>query len=256
MRQPRVRTPEGYDAGFFEANSGSTIQSAREIIPLILKLYTPSSIVDVGCGSGGWLRVFADYGIQNYVGVDGPYANGPWLEIPVTHFVAADIPSGLGSLGAFDLAVCLEVVEHLPRSAGIRLVDELSRLAPIVLFSAGNPVQPGVNHINGRWPRFWSREFSRHGFLTYDFIRESVWDNRRVSFWYAQNILLFVKREYVGSCPGLGNLIPTSPDEVRSLIHPRMFTYGLRLLRNMPASTIHKIGSLASTILRSPERLR
>ena len=64
----------------------------------------------------------------------------------------------------FDLAQCLEVAEHLTESSADLLVKTLTDLAPLALFSAAHPGQGGQGHLNERWPVYWQRRFSQHGF--------------------------------------------------------------------------------------------
>ncbi|MGH9830080.1 MAG: hypothetical protein ACREDR_43265, partial [Blastocatellia bacterium] len=64
--------------------------------------------------------------------------------------------------------------------------------APLILFSAAIPGQQGQGHVNERWPSYWRRLFARHAFSMLDPIRPCVREDRRVMWWYRQNLLLFV----------------------------------------------------------------
>src|SRR5579862_3100091 len=70
------------------------------------------------------------------------------------HCSRLDRPFNLGR--SFDLAMSFEVAEHLPPDAAKGFVDSLTRLAPLVLFSAAIPFQGGVGHINEQWPEYWA----------------------------------------------------------------------------------------------------
>jgi hypothetical protein len=48
----------------------------------------------------------------------------------------------------FDLAISLEVAEHLPEGSAGALVSTLIEAAPVVVFSAAIKGQSGTNHIN------------------------------------------------------------------------------------------------------------
>lgn len=49
----------------------------------MLELYTPESVVDVGCGVGTWLAAFAQHGVDDVLGVDGDYvARARYAMIP------------------------------------------------------------------------------------------------------------------------------------------------------------------------------
>jgi hypothetical protein len=96
----------------------------------------------------------------------------------------------------------LEVGEHLPSDVADRLVAELSRVADAVLFSAAIPLQGGVGHVNERWQDNWAELFARHGLVPVDVVRPTVWDDRRVQSWYAQNTLLYVPPEQAAALSG------------------------------------------------------
>ena len=74
--------------------------SAHRIVPLIIGLVRPTSVIDVGCGTGTWLGAFTDRYADNYI-------------------------------------------------------NSLTRLAPVILFSAAIPFQGGSGHVNEQWPEYW-----------------------------------------------------------------------------------------------------
>ena len=113
------------------------------MVPLVLQLLPVRSVVDVGCGDGSWLVVFRKLGVKEILGIDGEYVDPGLLQIPQDCFQAFDLakPFSLGRV--FDLAVSLEVAEHLPAECAPGFVECLTRLAPSVLFSAAIPFQGG-----------------------------------------------------------------------------------------------------------------
>src|SRR4051812_4451429 len=111
-----------YDAGFYTELAGEVRESAKVVVPIVVDRLAPHSVLDVGCGHGSWLRVFMDLGISDVVGVDGPHVATSELEIPVDRFVAHDLGEQLELERRFDLAMCLEVGEHLPETVAPTLV--------------------------------------------------------------------------------------------------------------------------------------
>src|SRR5205085_11975533 len=107
-------------------------------------------------------------------------------------FRAIDLREPFELPRTFDLAVSLEVAEHLPASSASAFVESLTRLAPAVLFSAAVPHQGGWNHLNEQWPQYWAEIFARHGFFPVDCLRERFWDRPNVRWWYAQNMVLYL----------------------------------------------------------------
>jgi len=66
-------------------------RSAREIIPLVIQLIQPKSVIDVGCGIGIWLSVFKKFGVEDVYGVDGEWINKKMLKIPEERFKHFDL---------------------------------------------------------------------------------------------------------------------------------------------------------------------
>ena len=111
----------------FDHWTDRSIASARVVVPIVVDLLKPKSVVDVGCGLGSWLTVFAETGIDDYVGVDGDYtAQRSDLRISADRFVSADLASGFSLDRRFDLAVSLEVGEALPAESAATFVATLS----------------------------------------------------------------------------------------------------------------------------------
>ena len=125
-----------YDGTFFDAMEAGALSSAAAVLPIVLELIAPRSIVDVGCGRGAWLRVAAELGVPQVAGIDGEYVDRRNLLIPAEQFRAEDLRSPFQTGNCYDLALCLEVAEHLPKSAAGPLVAAPVSAAPVVLFSA------------------------------------------------------------------------------------------------------------------------
>jgi hypothetical protein len=121
------------------------------------------------------------------------------------------------------LVLSLEVAEHLPIESGRTFIDSLTKLGPIILFSAAIPNQGGYCHLNEQWPEFWARYFLKNGFEVIDCIRKKIWNKNNVEWWYAQNLLLFVKKEYIEAHPELKKEYENTHISQLSLVHPRQY---------------------------------
>jgi SAM-dependent methyltransferase len=213
----------------------------------------PTSVVDVGCGSGVWLSEFISAGVEDVLGVDGDYVARDRLSIPAAAFHPHDLREALRLPRRFDLAVSVEVAEHLPPERGASLVADLVALAPAVLFSAAVPGQTGRGHINERWQDEWASLFVSHGYRTVDVIRAVTWTDPRVAFWYAQNALLYLAAD-----------VPMPPSDQAlplRIVHPRLFSERLEaeqldqrtlreLARALPAAFRKSVAHRASKATR------
>ena len=211
-----------YTSGFYAGIVPGARRSADVVVPLLLQLTRPTSVIDVGCGTGSWLSVFRRLGVTDTFGVDGPHVDVAALEIPSTSFRSVDLRQPLNLERTFDLVLCLEVAEHLPAESAAGLVDSLTRLGSVVAFSAAIPYQGGVGHVNEQWPDYWIRLFAERRFVVLDALRSILWDNPQVEWWYAQNMLVFARQEdgHSRRIEHPGQQVPGSP---RSLVHPRLY---------------------------------
>jgi len=212
-----------YTKEYYLALREGARRSAGVIVPLVMGWINPQSVVDVGCGDGTWLSVFRQHGVQDILGIDREYVTGEILEIPEGEFLPHDLRSPLSMDRQFHLVVSLEVAEHLPGESAETYVDSLTRLGPAVLFSAAVPCQGGTEHVNEQWPDYWVDLFREKGFVALDPVRKRIWQNHDVEYWYSQNILLFVKREYLEERPELQAERKDTRDAQLSIVHPRMF---------------------------------
>jgi SAM-dependent methyltransferase len=213
--------PSAYDRSFYQQGSRIAISSAAEIVPIVMQLAAPQSVVDVGCGTGEWLSVFRSLGVADILGVDGQWVPRQALHIPESSFLKHDLSKAPLNLGrGFDLAVSLEVGEHLPAEESGRYIADLVALAPMVLFSAALPFQGGVQHINEQWPDYWTRMFSNHRYICIDCIRSRVWMNDSVAFWYAQNCFIAVRENVLERYPNLEAEFASRGRGVPALVHP------------------------------------
>src|SRR5215468_10570157 len=102
-----------YDTKFFSKHATRSSRSAEVIVPLIIDLVNPQSVIDIGCGTGTWLSIFRAHDIQEIIGVDGDWVKDEMLLIPKSCFLARDLSQSLDIKRRFDLALSLEVAEHL-----------------------------------------------------------------------------------------------------------------------------------------------
>jgi SAM-dependent methyltransferase len=212
-----MRVP--YNQAFFEAQKVG-FQSSRLIVERLLKLLPVASVLDVGCGIGVWATSFREQGVIDYIGLDGKYIDLSQLQFEADRFIPHDLTVPFRLARAFDLAICLEVAEHLPGQCAGHLVESLCRHAPAVLFSAAVPGQGGVNHVNEQWPDYWIALFRENGYVAVDCIRPCIWGIEDIDTVYRQNILLFLREKHASL-----ELLAALPSFYgASLVHPNMWT--------------------------------
>lgn len=211
-----------YDPAYFDGIDNDARTSASGVVPLVLEFVEPASVVDVGCGLGAWLATFAEHGVTDVAGVDGPWVPRGLLAISTDHFTEADLEIGFPDLNRrFDLAVSLEVAEHLSADRAADFVAYLTRLTDVVLFSAAIPGQRGRDHRNEQWPGYWGTLFAEHGFIAVDALRPRIWEMDEVAWWYRQNVLFFVSPSALARHPNLQPWVAEGTPH--ALVHPDCF---------------------------------
>lgn len=224
-----------YDKAWFKIRFEEPIPAYREVLAELLAMFPHiSSVVDVGCGSGNWLAAASQLGIKDYLGIDGDYVPAEFLHIGIEHFLAHDLRNSFPAIKKHDLAICLEVAEHLPKERADDLVEFLASSADIILFSAAVPFQGGNGHINERLPTWWQQLFSKHDFLLTDCIRGKFWNYKELPVWYRQNMFLATHKSN-------GVLESSTPIDV---VHPDLHELRVKNHRNDVKNLLARINAL------------
>jgi len=211
---------KSYSANFYRAQVMASAKSAAHTVPELLKWISPRSVVDIGCGTGTWLREFQNCGVRDVLGIDGDYVDRGLLAIDPAHFRPQDLTQRMTMGRRFDVAVSLEVAEHLPTERGSSFVEDLCLLAPLVLFSAAIPGQGGTNHVNEQWQSYWAALFDQRGYQAMDVLRQPLWHDPEVEFWYSQNMILYASEDALKANAALA---AKGRGKLLDIVHPRLF---------------------------------
>ncbi len=220
-----MRTMGGYSKKIYNKDFYEKINiergadgGARQIVPIVKKIMEDNSmaccsVADVGCGTGIWLNEFKKNGCHVH-GFDGNiYPSTCILE--KNEYEVVDFTSDNGNNERYDLAVSLEVAEHIPEEKSKHFLDFLTSLSDIILFSAAVPNQGGQGHVNEQWPSYWVKRLDDYGYTCLDIIRDKIWNDSDIWFFYKQNILLFVKRN-----DKYNDFVRNNQKDVLDLVHP------------------------------------
>src|SRR5262245_49813663 len=193
IRLFRALPIDTYGADFYEWQAERAYRSAQIMLGLLFSNYRPKSMVDFGAGAGSWLRAARDLGVERLLGIEGPWAQ---------RFVAAsgldyryqNLEERVALNERFDLALSVEVAEHLLPERSASFVEDICAAADLVVFGAAMPHQGGDGHINERLQSFWVGLFEDNGHACIDFFRPKLWLQPNVEVWYVQNTFLFARK--------------------------------------------------------------
>lgn len=199
-------------------------RAAEVVLPMVRERVAVRSIVDVGCGVGSWLAAAKAQGIEDVLGVDIDYLDTSLLKIPLSQYRTSDLRQPLVLDRTYDLALALEVAGYLPPESAATIVESLTRAAPVVLFSSAIPFQDNSGiQPNQQWPDYWAKLFAARGYGVIDCLRRKLWNDPTISWWFSQNMLLFVREDVIAASPQLQHDREHTYPEQLSLVHPDMY---------------------------------
>jgi SAM-dependent methyltransferase len=185
-----------YDSEYYETIAeGPAARSAGTISDSILSEFNPRSVVDVGCGTGAMLHALRERGCKVF-GLEYSEAALVYCRKRQLDVRKFDLENDmLKNDRKFDLALSVEVAEHLPESVADRYVDLLASLSKVIVFTAAPPGQGGSDHVNEQPPSYWIAKFHQRGYEHgHDLSRR--WGDHwkasgNVESWYYQNLMIF-----------------------------------------------------------------
>lgn len=238
-----------YDDTFFDYTANTSGPSARKIISILRQSCLITSVLDVGCARGTWLREWSRAGIASIHGVDGDYVKRNSLLVPPDTFTAVNLAEDFDLKCRFDLVQSLEVAEHLPQAVSRRFIETLiNHSSGLVLFSAAVPGQGGEQHINEQPYEYWRALFRDFDYYPVDIVRPEVLGQKDVSYWYRYNTMLYVRGDSMAklSVPARRHAVPIGqpiPD-----VSPRLYRLRKRIIRALPKWAVNGLSRMLAKV--------
>ncbi len=174
-------------------------QSVSQIAKSITETFHPKSVIDVGCGSGALLVALRKTGLRHLLGLDASEAGLDIARARGLDTYLFNLITGKWSrTDCFDIAISMETAEHLPETAAEHYVALLCSLAPVVIFTAAQPGQGGIGHLNEQPPSYWIELFKEYGLHPAEAIVSAwqpVWIAAGVANFYTRNLMIFQKEK-------------------------------------------------------------
>lgn len=240
-----------YENQFFDYIDGGAMAAAGAFSTLLKAEIDISSVLDIGCGRGAWLKIWKDGGVADVRGVDGDYVDTETLLIPKEQFTGHDLTKPVSFDRRFDIATSFEVAEHLPFEASDAIVDTLTQHADIVAFSAAVRGQGGEYHINEQPIDFWKSKFEDRGYAAYDFIRPHLHQNKSVERWYRFNALIYANEAGQSRLSQAVRETHVPKGQSVRFYGDLMWRLRLAVVPILPVSTATRIAQVKSKLIRS-----
>jgi SAM-dependent methyltransferase len=157
-----------------------------ELLSRVLEQLEPTSVLDVGCGTGKSLDFFLARGLDAF-GIEGSSLAISRAANP-HRILCANLERPIDLGRRFDLVWSFEVAEHIDGRYADNLVRTLTTHADAVVMSAAVPGQGGEGHLNEQPPQYWIERFAR---MRFDYDRSLTSYLRQSTDTHSQNILAF-----------------------------------------------------------------
>lgn len=211
---------------FFHEDYNYNCKSAKVVLPMVLDIIKPASILDVGCGLGTWLKTAEDLGVAYLFGIDNYGIAKEKLYVKEEQFKQINLNKDFNLQQVFDLVICLEVAEHLEPQSAKTFIECLTKHSKVVLFSAAILGQGGQYHINEQNPAYWEEIFRDLNYIPVDIIRSKFEGHHEVEWWYQQNMILYLEKTKAHE------LHLEDTGSVKLKIHPQNYLTKLNFIDN------------------------
>ncbi len=224
-----------YSDDYYSWQSRRSYQSAEVFLKVLFDIYKPKSVADFGCGQGAWLVVCEKMGASMLHGYDGEWIKKEKLYSKNIKFFSVDFESEVIPQGKYDLAISVEVAEHISDKNADAFVNMLTIASDVIVFGAAIKQQGGSNHINEQWQTYWVNKFFSNGYVCFDIFRPKLWHNNNIEWWYRQNTFLFVKKDVIYKI-FKSNDLKKYEIPIYDIVHPENFKYRLVLIEELENS--------------------
>jgi hypothetical protein len=159
-----------YDRAFFleYGRANAAYAGACEVIAAELaRRFAPRTAIDWGCGAGLHVGGLRRAGVEA-VGVDAVLPDADLRDpdaVLVTGDLRRPIRRGSSLPQRCDLALCIDVLEHLEDEDSAAALANIVTGASMVILSCAPPGQGGHHHVNERPRRYWVARMAELGWL-------------------------------------------------------------------------------------------
>lgn len=169
---------------------------ADRLASYLISTYQPKSVVDFGCANGLYLEPFYNTGNIHVLGLDYSAEAVKMAKIP--NIVLTDLRQPYNTVSKFDLALCIEVLEHIEEEYADIVVENIINSSDIVIISPATIGQGGVGHVNLQYKKYWKEKFEKEGFQYMEKETKKLVDFMKSGYhmgWLVNNVMIFWRKQ-------------------------------------------------------------
>ncbi len=160
--------------------------SAQALLPDLLSRLAARSVLQVGCGTGAWLAVALDLGVDDVVGIDDTACPPEAMRVGRDRVQQVDFARGFDLGRRFDVVLCVDLVPRLPTSSFDALAAALVGHGDVVVVATASPGKEGRTSL--------ATSLACHGLLPIA-NWPAVPSRTQVAPWHARDLALYATAE-------------------------------------------------------------
>lgn len=145
-----------------EEEMGMCSLQPSQVLDVMIRLFRPKTVLDVGCGTGKTIDYLVSYGIDA-VGIEGSKLAISKATSP-ERIIQANLNETVSLNRRFDAVFSYEVVEHIHPDYVDKLLATFAGHGDLIIISHAQPGQGGEGHFNEQPDDYWIDLFKRIGF--------------------------------------------------------------------------------------------
>lgn len=187
---------EKYSKEYYQSINKDESTQASKLAEVIKEMYRPNSVIDIGCGTGLYLKDIDCYKFGFDFSKDA--FDPEVIQVKREFVVTRDLTQPFEPKSKFDIAICFEVLEHIGSEYSDIIAENISKYADILIVTASPPGQAGLNHVNCQPQWYWNEKFEKLGF------HRDYFDEYQIvskifqvhhTIWIIRNLMVYKKNE-------------------------------------------------------------
>jgi 2-polyprenyl-3-methyl-5-hydroxy-6-metoxy-1,4-benzoquinol methylase len=169
-----------------------------QVVRVLFHHFKPCSVIDFGCANGLHIAEFKTLGAECF-GVEGSLHYRKYIEENYDgDYAIADLRFSFDLEKSFDLATCIEVLEHIDEDFAQVAVDNIRRHSNTLCITASR-VTNARYHVNGREKSYWIEKFESKGEFEFqadetELLQKVFQKLDHSPIWMQEDLMIFRRR--------------------------------------------------------------
>ena len=186
-----------YDVEYYKIINNGESDQANCLAAILMEIYHPSSVIDLGGATGLYLAPFYENGID-VLSVDLSEAIKEVNLIPNDSILIHNLCEAFDTKRKWDICLCIETLEHIQKECEMQAIKNICSQSNNIVFSAAHPKQGGRGHVNEQPKSHWIKKFEELNYSVNEDKTERILlylkeNSTSLKSWLVDNLVMFEK---------------------------------------------------------------